>query len=122
MFKTCLAATAILGLTSACGAPEEAAEESWKEYALRGVVVDLRPGDPPVAIIEHEEIADWMNAMTMGFPVRDPAQFEQLSDGDHIEATVMAKGYAEYYLDQIQVVEAPEPKVESAPAEEQPAQ
>ena len=122
MIRLCLTATAILLLLGACGAPEEAVEEPWVEYALRGVVVDLRPGEPPVAVVEHEEIGEWMKAMTMGFPIRDAAQFAQLSEGDHIEATVMAKGYAEYYLDQVKIVEAPESEMESAPAEEQPAQ
>lgn len=98
----------------ACSEPAEV-EEPWTQFELRGKVVDLRPGEPAVAVIEHEEIEGFMKAMTMGFPVRDQAEFEKLSDGDVIEAVVQARGYAEYYIEDIQVVDAGEPADSAAP-------
>jgi|GEM_PF-1082804 len=99
----CLA-LALLG----CGGsePEPESSREWVEYEMRGEVVELKDGEQMIAVIDHEEIGDWMGAMTMGFPVREREEFDKLSEGARIKATVMARGHAEYYLDGIEVVEA----------------
>ncbi len=58
-----------------------------KTYALRGTIVSL---DAPsrTATIKHGKIGDWMDAMTMEFPVRDAAEFAKLRPGEKITATV----------------------------------
>ena len=58
-----------------------------KEYQLEGQVLRL---DPQVrtAVIKHGKIGDWMEAMTMEFPVRDPQEFKKLQPGMKITATV----------------------------------
>jgi hypothetical protein len=58
-----------------------------KTYALRGRVVRLRPGNR-VAVIEHEKIGDWMEPMTMEFPVPSPEEFGKLKERSTIRATV----------------------------------
>ena len=40
------------------------------------------------ATIKHDKIGDWMDAMTMEFPVRDAVEFAKLRSGEKITATV----------------------------------
>jgi Cu/Ag efflux protein CusF len=72
--------------------------------------VDLRDGETKVAYVDHEDIPGFMGAMTMGYPVRDGEEFAKLTVGARIEATVMARGHSEYYLDDIKVLEAEAPQ------------
>ncbi len=58
-----------------------------KQYALKGEVLRLRPGEK-IAVIKHDKIGDWMEAMTMDFPVPNEADFAKLAEGRHIKATV----------------------------------
>lgn len=88
---TCIAATL---MTAACSsAPKtdastsDAAKGNIKTYALRGEVVSLDP-ERKVATLKHEKIEGLMEAMTMGYQVRDPADFAKLKVGDTITATV----------------------------------
>lgn len=54
---------------------------------MKGEVIRM---DPQVrtAVIKHEKIEGWMEAMTMEFPVRDAEEFKKLEAGKHITATV----------------------------------
>jgi len=54
---------------------------------MRGEVMSLDAGGH-VATIKHEEIKGFMGAMTMGYQVKDPAEFSKLSVGEPITATV----------------------------------
>ena len=83
-----------------CASPPP--EEPWVSYELRGTVLELKPADQ-VAIIDHEDIGDWMGAMKMGFRVPDPAEFGKLREGAAITATVRAQGYESYHLEAIEV-------------------
>src|ERR1041385_4145738 len=58
-----------------------------KEYPMRGEIMSLDPGQH-VASIKHEKIEGFMAAMTMGYPIKDPAEFAKLKVGDTIKATV----------------------------------
>jgi protein SCO1/2 len=58
-----------------------------KQYAMRGEIVSLDPGGH-VATIKHEDIKGFMGAMTMGYPVKDQAEFAKLSVGEPITAIV----------------------------------
>lgn len=58
---------------------------------MRGEVTGLDAGGH-VATIKHEAIPGFMGAMTMGYPVKDPAEFSKLSVGEPITATVYEKG------------------------------
>jgi Cu/Ag efflux protein CusF len=84
--RTWLAALALAG----CGRKGPSAEEFGppkKTYPLRGVVLRLKPADR-VAVIQHEKIGDWMEAMTMEFRVPSETDFAKLKEGARVEATV----------------------------------
>jgi Cu/Ag efflux protein CusF len=68
--------------------PAEAPPE--KRHAMRGEVIRLDEKEK-VAVIQHDEIKDFMEAMTMGFPVPDAAEFAKLKPGMKIRATVIER-------------------------------
>lgn len=80
-YRTALVCIVLLAAGCARTNPPE------KTYALRGVIVGLNP-QIKTATIRHEKIGDWMEAMTMEFPVKDPAEFAKLQVGQKITATV----------------------------------
>ncbi len=45
-----------------------------------------------VATIKHDAIPGFMGAMTMGYPVKDPAELGKLKVGEQITATVYQQG------------------------------
>ncbi|MEO5923219.1 MAG: copper-binding protein [Bryobacteraceae bacterium] len=72
--------------------PEKSvSSEPLKSYPLTGEVARLDP-DTKIATIKHQAIGDWMGAMTMDFPVKDPADFAKLSTGKPVSATVFVQG------------------------------
>jgi Cu/Ag efflux protein CusF len=70
---------------------EEAKDEPVRSYPLHGEVLRLDAKDK-LAAIKHEKIGDWMEAMTMEFPVKDQSEFDKLHPGEKINATVFVKG------------------------------
>jgi protein SCO1/2 len=62
------------------GAPKQ-------RYQLHGQILRLRP-ENRIAVIKHEKIEGWMEAMTMEFPVPDAAAYDKLKEGEWIHATV----------------------------------
>jgi Cu/Ag efflux protein CusF len=67
--------------------PEFEYGEPKKRYPVKGVVLRLRP-EARIAVIQHEKIEGWMVAMTMDFPVPEPAEFAKLKEKSTIRATV----------------------------------
>jgi len=87
----------LLALTLAgCGAKGEG-----KRYAMEGEVKALDPA-AKTATIAHGKIGDWMEAMTMEYPVKPDAEFQKLHVGDHIQATVMVNG-DKYYVTEVKI-------------------
>ena len=76
-----------------------------RRYELRGEVVRLEPGRN-TAVIRHENIEGWMEAMTMEFPVRDKAEFAKLAQGQRIRATVNVRDL-DYWLSDIKPAPSP---------------
>ncbi len=77
-------------LLAACASKKEAGfdyGEAQKRYAMKGEVLRLKP-DTRVAVIKHENIEGWMEAMTMEFPVPSPEEYAKLKEGMTITATV----------------------------------
>ena len=75
---------------TACSAKKESKfefGEPKQRYALKGIVLRLRPADQ-VAVIQHEKIEGWMEAMTMEFPVPDAVEYAKLKEGAHVRSTV----------------------------------
>lgn len=79
---------------------EEAKDEALHRYALHGEVLRL-DSQGKIAAIKHERIGDWMEAMTMEFPVKDQAEFDKLRAGEKINATVFVQG-SSYWVGEIQ--------------------
>ena len=69
-------------LLAACSKP---APE--KRFTLHGEVIGVDP-QARIATIKGEKIEGWMEAMTMEYPVKDPAEFAKLAPGNRITATV----------------------------------
>jgi len=87
----------LLGLLLAACTP---APPPDKRHELRGEVVRLNEADK-VAVIKHEEIKDFMEAMTMGFPVPEASEWAKLKPGMKIRGAVVEKK-DDFYLTAIQ--------------------
>lgn len=70
-----------------------------KRHALTGEVIRLEEKDK-VVVVKHDEIKDFMEAMTMGFPVPDAAEWAKLKPGLKIKATVVERK-DDFYLTEI---------------------
>ena len=84
-------------LLAACAAKNEP-----KRYPMQGEIKGLDT-DTKTAIIAAGKIGDWMEAMTMEYPVKPDAEWQKLHVGDRIEATVVVNAPA-YYVTDIKVV------------------
>lgn len=82
------------GLVVSCGPSKPKAPERTCE--VQGTVIRV---DPQVrtAVIRHQKICDWMEAMSMEFPVREQADFDRLRPGEKVVATVHI-GDPEFWL------------------------
>lgn len=85
---------------TAAPAKTTAASATAKRYDLRGIIRGVDVAKREVTV-DHEEIAGYMDAMTMSFPVRDdPQVFEILRAGDRLEAKLVVDE-GDYWLEQI---------------------
>ena len=91
-----IVATVLLGLP---GCRKSDTDSNLKRYQLRGQVVRLDP-EGRVALIKHQKIEGWMEAMTMEFPVKDRREFQALHVGDLITATVFVRDL-DYWIGEI---------------------
>lgn len=66
-------------------------EAETKQYELHGVVRKV-DGKESTATIAGEAVKGWMAAMTMEYPVRDPAELGRLRVGEKIAAKVFVAG------------------------------
>jgi protein SCO1/2 len=78
-------------------------EKPAKLYTVRGVILKVDPAGKSAAI-DAEKIDGWMEAMSMDYPVHDPALLKPLKTGDHISATVHVPADLNYWIDNITVV------------------
>jgi Cu/Ag efflux protein CusF len=97
MIKTCLPAGAAM---RAFRVRDEGTAE--KRYPMQGVVKAVDPA-AKMATIDAGKIDDWMDAMTMEYPVKPDSELAKLHAGDHIEATVVVDGGI-YYVTDVKVV------------------
>ena len=61
-----------------------------KHYPIRGSVVSIEKASNEV-ILNHKAVPGLMEAMTMSYPVTDPAALSELHPGDIISATLLAE-------------------------------
>ena len=102
-----LAALLLLTACQQSSVKESSKDEPLKKYALHGEVLRLDT-QGKIAAIKHEKIGDWMEAMTMEFPVKDQAEFDKLKTGETINATVNVQGNS-YWINDIQEAPAAAP-------------
>src|SRR5215203_4133777 len=76
-------------LTSASSCKRDPANE--KRYDLKGKIVAIEP-EKQLVTITHEEVKNFMPAMTMPFTLRDQEFFNLLAVGDDITATLVVNG------------------------------
>jgi Cu/Ag efflux protein CusF len=81
-----------------CGAKPQAS----KRYPMEGEIKGLNPATK-TALIDAGKIGDWMEAMTMEYPVRPDSEFAKLKIGDRIKATVVVQEVG-YYVTDVTVV------------------
>lgn len=72
-----------------------------KRYPMQGEIKAL-DASAHTATIAAGKIGDWMDAMTMEYPIKPEAEFQKLHVGDKIEATVVV-GDPAYYVTDIKV-------------------
>jgi len=102
-----LVAFAIGCNTAPAPEPEAAAPAvETHRYELHGKVLQLRAGEANAAVIEHDEIVGFMDAMTMTFPMKDAAEFAKLHENDYVNADVVSSD-DEFYIENIEVVDPP---------------
>src|SRR5436309_12391751 len=80
-------------LVAGCGSKPAA-----KRYPMLGEVKAL-DAEAKTATIAAGKIGDWMEAMTMEYPVKPDTEFEKLHVGDRIEATVVVMDPGYYVTD-----------------------
>jgi protein SCO1/2 len=95
---------------AACGSSTE------RTYRLQGQVLAVAP-ERQQATIKHEEIKDFMAAMTMSYTMKDPGELSGLAPGDLINATLVVETNGAFLTDVRKVGEAPLEK----PAADMPA-
>ena len=74
-------------------------------YQVKGVVKELKPGGRSV-VIKHEEVPNYMPAMTMPFDVRDTNELRGLQAGDAV-AFRMVVGNTDAWIDQVKKLDPP---------------
>ncbi|GMR23213.1 MAG: hypothetical protein BMS9Abin37_1623 [Acidobacteriota bacterium] len=70
-------------------------------YEARGTLLWYEPGR---VYLNHEEMPGFMDAMSMGFDVRDPALLDGIDPGTSVEFRVVVEGES-FYIDQIYPLE-----------------
>ena len=85
---------------------QSAVQGDIKSFPIRGkiVSVDSKRG---AVLLNHDAVQGFMEAMTMTYPLKDPAIASELHPGDLITATLLVRkvgdGYEDPKLDQIVV-------------------
>lgn len=103
---------------SACKKTEiqEPASPNAKRYKLTGKVVSVDKAKK-TAKIEHNEIPDFMEAMTMDFPIKEDWVWEDLNPGAEIRAELVVDSVAKtpFWLEKIGIVAAADPNKPALP-------
>lgn len=87
----------VLALTACAGA-------QTKRYTMTGTIKEVDMANKS-ALIDHDKIGDWMEAMTMDYPIKPDSELAKIKAGDRITATVVVQDKS-YYVTDIKVVPA----------------
>ncbi len=110
-------------LFSACRkspATQQNASLDAKRYALRGKIMAVDKAGKK-ASIAHEDIENYMPAMTMDFPVKDDWVFDELSKDADVRADLVVDKDG-FWLENVAIVAAPNPNQAPPPIKEDVAQ
>src|SRR6476661_3146547 len=88
-----------------------------KQYELTGQILAIKP-DKNEVVVKHDDIKNFMPAMTMPYKVREKALLTGRKEGDLIKATLVV-GEVEAYLTSLNVV-GHRPLDTPAPVADQP--
>ena len=83
-------------------------KDTAKRYPMQGVVKAVDPV-AKMATIDAGKIGDWMEPMTMEYPVKPDSELTKLHVGEHIEAVVVVQGEKYYVTDVKAVPKEPRP-------------
>ena len=113
---------ALLAFCAACnrGPSSPNSSTATKRYSLKGKVVSLDKL-AGAASIDNEPVAGFMDQMTMAYPIKPPAMFDQLQPGDSITADVVVQPDNKYWLENVKVIghsQTPAGKPAAAPQKE----
>lgn len=101
-------------------APKQIASPDAKHYKLKGKIVAVDKAKKSVTIA-HEKIPDFMDAMTMPFPVKDAFVLDDLAKDADISADLVVDADA-FWLENIAVSSAAAPNQSAPPVNENFAQ
>ena len=73
-------------------------------YFVKGIIEEIKPGRK-VAIIKHEKIPGYMEAMTMPFEVKDPKELALVKTGDKVMFRMLVAD-KEGWIDRVTVLES----------------
>lgn len=96
MWRTALLLVAVLVTVTGCGKP--APKVNSRQFPLTGEIVAIKL-DRTEITVKHDEVKDFMAAMTMPFAIKDPAQLTGLVTGDLIAATLVVTDEESYLAD-----------------------
>ncbi|HTP12446.1 MAG TPA: copper-binding protein, partial [Bacteroidota bacterium] len=105
--KTILASLSVLLLLTGCAKKQESGTTEIKTFPLKGQVVRVMPGEHRI-MIAHEEIPNYMMAMTMPYKVKDTTLLASVRPGDSVVAT-LAVSRVESWLETVSVLGKGEP-------------
>lgn len=108
-----LALAIAAALAAACGGSSSSSGPA-KTYTMQGQVLSVAP-ERKEAVVRHEEIPGFMEAMTMPYYVRDVKEIEGLAPGDLITSTLVVENEGAAYLKEVK-------KVGNAPLERKAVQ
>ena len=86
-----------------------------KRYELKGKVVAVEP-EKHLVTIAHEEIKDYMPAMTMPFTVPDESAYAILRPGDQVSALLVVDGTQSWLEELVISRESPDTSADAASA------
>lgn len=82
-----LAGLLSLGALSVGACKKEEAQAPAAVHATTGVIKEIKQ-EGRVLVIAHEEFPGFMEAMTMGFELKDPKKAEGLKAGDKVQFSI----------------------------------
>lgn len=111
-----------ISLTAACKKAEtpQTASADAKRFPFRGKVMAVDVAKKK-ASISHEEIPNYMEAMTMDFPVRDADILKTMTKDSEIRAELVVDR-GDYWLENIVLTAAPNPDQPAPPVDDRFAQ